>query len=92
MGDMNTTISVRPNPVINKVINLYLNSQAKQQVVVRVVDLLGQTLYTSAVVPVETGENVINIPTAQFPNSKICFAEVLNAASGSKIATIKVFF
>jgi xyloglucan-specific exo-beta-1,4-glucanase len=87
-----TTISVRPNPVINKVINLYLNSQAKQQVVVRVVDLIGQTLYTSAVVPVETGENVINIPADQFPHSNICFAEVLNAASGSKIATIKIIF
>lgn len=87
-----TTISVRPNPVINKIINLYLNSQAKQQVVVRVVDLLGQTLYSSAVVPVEIGENVINIPAAEFPRSNICFAEVLNAASGSKIGTIKVVF
>lgn len=87
-----TTISVRPNPVINKVINLYLNSQAKQQVVVRVVDLFGQTLYSSAVVPVEIGENVINIPADQFPHSNICFAEVLNAASGSKIATIKIIF
>jgi xyloglucan-specific exo-beta-1,4-glucanase len=87
-----TTISVRPNPVINKVINLYLNSQAKQQVVVRVVDLIGQTLYSSAVVPVEIGENVINIPADQFPHSNICFAEVLNAASGSKIATIKIIF
>ncbi|MCS3795090.1 WD40/YVTN/BNR-like repeat-containing protein [Niastella sp. OAS944] len=87
-----TTISVRPNPVINKVINLYLNSEAKQQVVVRVVDLLGQALYTSAVVPVETGENVINIPADQFPHSNICFAEVLHAASGSKIATIKIIF
>jgi hypothetical protein len=87
-----TTISVRPNPVINKVINLYLNSQAKQQVVVRVVDLFGQTLCSSAVVSVETGENVINIPAAQFPPGYICFAEVLNAASGSKIATIKIIF
>jgi hypothetical protein len=87
-----TTVSVRPNPVVNKVINLYLNSQAKQQVVVRVVDLLGQTLYTSAAVPVETGENVINIPADQFPHSNICFAEVLNAASRSKIATIKIIF
>jgi hypothetical protein len=87
-----TTISVRPNPVINKVINLYLNSQAKQQVVVRMVDLFGQTLYSSAVVPVEIGENVINIPADQFPHSNICFAEVLNTASGSKIATIKIIF
>jgi len=87
-----TTISVRPNPVINKVINLYLNGQAKQQVVVLVVDLFGQTLYSSAVVPVEPGENVINIPADQFPHSNICFAEVLNAASGSKIATIKIIF
>jgi len=87
-----TTISVRPNPVINKVINLYLNSQAKQQVVVRVVDPLGQTLYSSAVVSVETGENVINIPAARFLPGNICFAEVLNAASGSKIATIKIIF
>ncbi|THU30253.1 secretion protein [Niastella caeni] len=87
-----TTISVRPNPVINNVINLYLNSQAKQQVVVRVVNLFGQTLYTSAVVPVEPGENVINIPADQFPHSNICFAEVLNAAGGSKIATIKIIF
>jgi hypothetical protein len=71
---------------------LYLNSQAKQQVVVRVVDLFGQTLYTSAVVPIEPGENVINIPAAQFLRSNICFAEVLNAAGGSKIATIKVIF
>jgi hypothetical protein len=87
-----TTISVRPNPVINKVINLYLNSQAKQQVVVRVVNLFGQTLYSSAVVPVEIGENVLNIPVAQFPSNNICFVEVLNAASESKIATIKVIF
>lgn len=87
-----TTIAVRPNPVINKIINLYLNSQAKQQVVVRVVNLFGQTLYTSAVVPVEPGENVINIPAAQFPHSNISFAEVLNAAGGSKIATIKIIF
>jgi hypothetical protein len=85
-----TTISVRPNPVINRTINLYLNSQAKQQVVVRVVDLFGQTLYTSAVVPVEIGENVINILVAQFPRNNICFVEVLNAASESKLATIKV--
>ena len=87
-----TTISVRPNPVINKVINLYLNSQAKQQVVVRVVDLFGQTLYNSAVVPVEIGENVINIPADRFPHSNFCYAEVLNAASESKIATIKIIF
>jgi hypothetical protein len=87
-----TTISVRPNPVINKVINLYVNSQSKQQVIVRMVNLFGQTLYSSAVVPVEPGENVINIPANQFAHSNICFAEVLNAASGSKIATIKVFF
>ena len=87
-----TTISVRPNPVINKVINLYVNSQVKQQVVVRVVNPFGQTLYTSAVLPVETGENVINIPADQFPYSNICFVEVLNAASGSKIATIKIIF
>jgi len=60
--------------------------------VVRVVDLFGQTLYSSAVVPVETGENVINIPAAQFSRSNVCFAEVLNAASGSKIATIKIIF
>lgn len=87
-----TTISVRPNPVINKVINLYVNSQAKQLVVVRVVDLLGQTLYNSAAVSVEKGENVINIPAAQLPHGNTCFAEVLNAVSGSKIATIKVVF
>jgi hypothetical protein len=87
-----TTISVRPNPVINKVINLYVNSKAKQQVVVRLVNLFGQTLYSSAVVPVEIGENVINIPAAQFTSGNICFAEVLNAASGSKIATIKITF
>jgi len=87
-----TTISVRPNPVINKTINLYLNSQEKQQVVVRVVNLLGQTLYSSAVVPVETGENVINMPVGQFSRNNICFVEVLDAASESKIATIKVIF
>jgi len=87
-----TTISVRPNPVINKIINLYLNSQAKQQVVVRVVNLLGQTFYSSTVVPVEIGENIINIPVAQFPRNNICFVEVLDAASESKIATITVIF
>jgi len=87
-----TTVTIRPNPVINKIINLYLNSQAKQQVVVRVVDLSGKTLYSRAVVPLEPGENVINIPADQFPHSNICFAEVLNAASGSKIATIKIIF
>jgi len=69
-----------------------MSSQAKQQVVVRLTDLHGRTLYTSAIVPVETGENVINIPAAKLAKSHICFAEVLNADNGKKIAIIKVMF
>ncbi|HEX6426617.1 MAG TPA: secretion protein, partial [Niastella sp.] len=43
-----TTVTVRPNPVINNVINLHMSSEAKQHVVVRLTDLHGRTLYTSA--------------------------------------------
>jgi hypothetical protein len=87
-----TIVTVRPNPVINHVINLHLSSEAKQQVVVRLTDLHRQTLYTSAIVPVETGENVINIPAVKLAKSHICFAEVVNADNGKKIAIIKVMF
>ena len=87
-----TIVTVRPNPVINNVINLHMSSEAKQNVVVRLTDLHGQTLYTSAIVPVETGENVINIPAAKFTRSHIYLAEVLNADNGVKIAIIKVIF
>ena len=58
----------------------------------RLTDLHGQTLYTSAIVPVETGENVINIPAAKVTRSHIYLAEVLNADNGVKIAIIKVIF
>jgi hypothetical protein len=85
----NTIVTVRPNPVVSNVINLHMSSEAKQNVVVRLTDLHGRTLYTSAFVSIETGENVINIP-AIAGMGKICFAEVLNADNGRKIAVIKV--
>jgi hypothetical protein len=85
-----TSIAVWPNPVINNVINLHMSSQAKQNVVVRLTDLHGRTLYTSAIVTVEAGENVINISPAKLTKGTICFAQVLHADSGAKIAVIKV--
>ena len=87
-----TAVTVRPNPVVNNVINLHMSSQAKQQVVVRLTNLHGQILYTSAIIPVETGENVINIPAAKLAKGHSCFAEVLNADNGKKIAIIKIIF
>jgi hypothetical protein len=87
-----TTITVKPNPVINNVINLHINSQTKQHVMVRLTDLHGQTFYISAVVLLETGENVINIPATTMAKGNIGFAEVLNADNGSKIGIIKVMF
>jgi hypothetical protein len=87
-----TTVTAWPNPAEGGIIKVHVNSAAEQKITVRLVDINGRILYTSAVTNVISGENIIEVPVSNFAKGNIYFAEVLNAGDKTKIGAVKVVY
>ncbi|THU38142.1 exo-alpha-sialidase [Niastella caeni] len=84
-----TKVNVWPNPPVGNIIKVNISSPVGQNVVIRLLDASGRIMYSSSIIGISTGNNIIELPAVQFTKGNIAFIEILNATNSKQIEVIK---